>query len=480
MTPPAGARRRPRLVVIGGGISGLTAAFLAAGRYPDCEVTVLEAADAVGGKLAVAEVAGVQVDIGAEAMLTRRPEGLRLVDAVGLTDQLLAPSTLSAAVFAGGALHPLPARTMLGIPGDVEAVRAAGILGPHSLAGIAAEPTRTAVPPLIDDVAVGALVRSRLGDEVVDRLVEPLLGGVYAGRADLLSLRATMPALAARLAGGGSLVAAARAVVDGAGRDVSAGDTTQPVFVSLPGGLGTLPQRLVQAGRFTVRTATIARAIHRTPDGFAIDCGPVSETERVTADAVVVATPAPKSSRLLREVAPAAAAELAAIETASVAIITLAYRDVALPAGSGLLVGAREGLTIKAVTVSSQKWPLPTPLTVLRASVGRLGEPHALQRDDDDLVALVRRDLGRMYGPEIGAADPVDAVVTRWGGALPQYAVGHPDRVAAIRAAVAAVPGLGLCGASYDGLGIPACVASAQQAVDAIGPCLEGALRRAQ
>jgi oxygen-dependent protoporphyrinogen oxidase len=153
---------------------------------------------------------------------------------------------------------------------------------------------------------------------------------------------------------------------------------------------------------------------------------------------------------------------LAAIETASVAVVTLAYAGVRLPPGSGLLVGAQEGLAVKGVTLTSQKWPgWPPGLVLLRASVGRVGETRDLQRSDDELVALVRSELRTLLGI---ASAPIDALVTRWGGGLPQYGIGHVDRVARIRRAVAAVPGLAVCGAAYDGLGIPACIGSARAA----------------
>ncbi len=451
---------RARVVVVGGGISGLSAAHRVAGARPDVDVVVLEGAPEVGGKLRVAPVAGVSVDVGAEAMLARRPEGMGLVRELGLP--VLAPSTTAARVRAGGVAHPLPARTMLGIPADLDAARASGVLTEAALARLAAEPDAHPLPPLDDDVAVGALVRARLGDEVAERLVEPLLGGVYAGRADELSLRATMPALATRLGDGGSLVRAAQAVTDAGSHDPTPG----PVFASLAGGLGTLAQRLAGSGRFAVRTAMTVRALRRTPTGFALDCGPVPEPELVEADAVIVAVPAVKSALLLREMAPAAAGELAAIESASMAIVTFAYRDVPLPAGSGLLVGAGEGFGVKAVTLSSQKWPLETGgLSVLRASIGRAGENHWLQRDDGELIGLVARELRALIGVN---AEPVDALVTRWGGGLPQYGVGHVERVARVRAAVAGVPGLAVCGAAYDGVGIPACIASAYAAADQV------------
>jgi protoporphyrinogen/coproporphyrinogen III oxidase len=443
------------IVVVGGGIAGLSAAWslAAAGE----RVLVLEGSDRVGGKLRTGSVAGVEVDVGAEAMLARRPEGVALVRDLGLNE--VSPLTTAAYVRAGGALHPLPARTMFGIPADPDAVRSSGVLTEHALARIENEPTLDPLPPLAGDLAVGPLVRDRLGNEVADRLVEPLLGGVYAGRADEISLQAAMPALHAQLRAGGSLVRAAQVVTSP--RDPADG----PVFASVPGGLGRIPEALARSGRFEVRTGITVRAVRHTPGGFALECGPVPEPELITCAGLVIATPAAKAARLLRDIAPTAAAELAAIESASVAIATFAYRDVALPAGSGLLVGTREGLAVKGVTISSQKWALDTDLTVLRASLGRVGEAHVLQRSDEELLALARRELRTLLGIE---AEPLDAVLTRWGGGLPQYAVGHVERVARIRAAVASVPRLAVCGAAYDGVGIPAVIGSAYAAADRV------------
>jgi oxygen-dependent protoporphyrinogen oxidase len=313
--------------------------------------------------------------------------------------------------------------------------------------------------PLVDDVAVGALVRSRMGEEVVARLVDPLLGGVYAGRADELSLQATMPALAVRLrAGAPSLLDAAAASTP----VPVASANPAPVFVSLRGGLGRLPQALANSGRFEVRTGVTVTTIERTPTGFALTTGSRADPQRIEADAVIVATPAPKAARLVDLVAPTAVADLAAIESASMAIVTFAFRDVAPPPGSGLLIGSDEGFAVKAVTVSSQKWPLDDGgLTLLRASIGRIDQTQELQRGDDELIALALRELQPLLGVR---GVPVDATVTRWGGGLPQYRVGHLDRVARIRAAVAAVPGLAICGAAFDGVGIPACIAAARLA----------------
>ena len=448
-----------KVAVVGGGISGLSAAWTLAGLGHD--VLVLEGSPEVGGKLRRESVAGVEIDVGAEAMLARRPEAVGLIDELGLSGEVIHPLTTTAALRVGGARHPMPAKTMLGVPSDLEALRASGALTEAALARVAAESALTPLAPLTADISVGSLVRERLGNEVTERLVEPLLGGVYAGRADNLSLHATMPALAAALRDGGSLVEAAARVVD-QGAHAGSG----PVFASLSGGVAALPVALAESGRFAVRRNAIVRDLRRVPGGFALTVGSGAEPELLEVAGVVLAVPAAKAARLLRSAAPAAAAELDAIESASMAVVSFAFDRLDLPAGSGLLVGTREGLTVKAVTVSSQKWPLQTGgLTMLRASVGRIGEESVLQRDDADLIALVRRDLTQLLGVD---ADPVDALVTRWGGGLPQYGVGHVDRIARVRADVAGVPGLGICGAAFDGVGIPACIAAARAAADIV------------
>jgi protoporphyrinogen/coproporphyrinogen III oxidase len=208
------------------------------------------------------------------------------------------------------------------------------------------------------------------------------------------------------------------------------------------------------------------RELTRTPTGFAVVVGATAVAERLEADAFVVAVPPAKAARLLRGVAPVAAGELAGIDSASMAIVALAFDGITAPEGSGLLIGAGERLAVKALTLSTNKWPLEAgPRTVLRASVGRAGETAALQLPDDELVRLVRHELHPLVGI---TAEPVDAVVTRWGGGLPQYGVGHVERIARVRAAVAQVPGLAVCGAAFDGVGVPACIASARAAVDRV------------
>jgi oxygen-dependent protoporphyrinogen oxidase len=449
-----------RTVVVGAGIAGLAAAheLAAAGD----EVLVLEGSPSVGGKLRRTDVAGVTVDVGAEAMLNRRPEAVDLARSLGL--DLVHPATISSRIWTRGALRPLP-RSVMGVPADLDELARTGVLSEDGLARARAEVT---VPAPDEDVSVAAFVADRLGDEVVDRLVEPLLGGVYAGHARSLSARATIPQVVALLDREPSLVQAAATVPPAS--DV-------PVFAGLEGGMARLTERLAGDGGFAVRTDTTVRELRRTPDGFELVVGPTAAPEVLTADRVVLATPAAPTARLLAGLAPTAAATLAEVEYASMAVVTLAFRltDVAgveaLRDGSGFLVPPVDGRSVKAATFSASKWGwvrdagAAADVVHLRTSIGRHREEAVLQRPDEELVAGSLVDLAAATGLN---APPVDSHVQRWGGALPQYAVGHLDRVARIRADVARVPGLAVCGAAYDGIGIPACIASARKAVAAL------------
>ena len=473
---PTGTQRRPgarrRVLVVGGGISGLAAAWRLAAEG-DLDVAVLEHTGACGGKLRAGELAGPPLDLGAESVLARRPEAVDLFAELGLADQVVHPVTATASVFSRGRLHPLPAGTLMGVPADPETLR--GLLTDEEVARAAREPDLPAAA-LTEDVDVASWVGARVGPAVVDRLVDPLLGGVYAGRADRLSLAATLPPLWEQARRGGSLLRAAQAAA--ATQAESGGG---PVFAGLRGGVGRLPARLVErlaAAGVQVRTGTTVRGLEATPTGWRLLTGPVSGGGAEEADGVLLAVPPAPAARLLARACPAAAAELAGIETASVAVVTVLVRrtDLAGLAGSGFLVPAVEGHPVKAVTFSAAKWAwvdaLHPDLVPFRMSLGRAGEAEVLQRDDADLLRLAVADVSAMLGRPVR---PVAGTVTRWGGGLPQYAVGHLDRVRRLRAALDAVPGLAICGAALDGVGVPACIAAAGLAAARLRAGLEAA-----
>jgi len=504
------ANAQPHVVIVGGGISGLAAAFFL--RDQAVRVTVLEGSPRLGGKLRVSEIAGIAVDEGAEALLVTRPEGTGLIADAGLADQRVAPGTKSSAIWTRGALRPLPRRQYMGVPSDIAELARSGVL---SADGVTRARQDLELPPTArdGDVPVARYIATRFGAEVVDRLVDPLLGGVYAGRSTELSFDATLPSLAAVSRQHRSLAEAVQSLLPHPPAERTAEKETPgsgsraegSVFTTLAGGLGTLPDILGKASAAAVRTGAMARELFRTDGGWRLAVGSAAAPEYVDADAVIIAIPARPAGRLLAQVPGASAAVTAfgEISYASMAIVTLAYPRSAFPrpelkaprpereavrgpehgsgpgpglsalGWSGYLVPAVDGRAVKATTFSTVKWPhlagTPAPgdegLEIVRCSVGRIGEEALLQRDDDDLASLAAAELMEATGVR-GA--PVATRITRWGGALPQYTVGHLDRVARIRTTMATQPGLAICGAAYDGVGIPACVATARTAVDQV------------
>jgi oxygen-dependent protoporphyrinogen oxidase len=455
---------RKRVAVIGGGIAGLAAAVRIRDRAPaDTEIIVYEQSGRLGGKLRTGELAGTTVERGAESFLVGGPDGgesaaVRLVRRLGLGDRLVHPAAIPAALALGGALQPVPKGTLIGVPGDL------------SLLGSVARPAADADPdegrPLLApgaDVAVGALVRARYGDEIADRLVDPMLGGVYAGRADRLSLATTMPALARAARTEHTLAGAVRAAQAAAVRVPG-----RPVFGAINGGMTQLVAAAAAATGARISLGLPVRELARTAHGWRLLLGPVPAPQTDDVDAVVLAVPAKPAARLLAGVDESAAAEVEALNYASVALIAMALPPgTPLPELSGFLVPPTEGTLVKAATFFTYKWShldrAGGPV-IVRASLGRDGEEARLQPPDAVLARTAHAELGRLLGGEL--PPPVGSWVQRWGGGLPQYAPGHLDRVAQARAALADRPGLALAGAAYDGVGIPACVASGEQAGD--------------
>jgi oxygen-dependent protoporphyrinogen oxidase len=446
------------VVVIGGGISGIAAAAAVRRASPSYDVTVLEASPEIGGKLKLAEVGGVTVDVGAEAMLNRRPEAVTLAAEVGLP--MVHPATTQASIWSRGRMRPMP-KSLMGVPVDQKELADSGVLSRAGSTRAALDQVLPATRLGDSDVSVGWLIEERFGKELLDRLVEPLLGGVYAGHAREISARAAVPQLVALLARDKSLSRAAAMAVGEA-------DSTTPVFAGIDGGIGRLPSAVVRHHHLSVRTNATVRDLARAgAGGWNLVIGSAADPEVLHADAVIVATPAAASARLLSDVVPDAALELARVEAASMAVVTMAFRVRDLPEthGSGFLVPPVDGREIKASTFSFAKWDWVRTaggdILVLRTSLGRHREEAALQATDEELVERSVHDLSDAIGLSVR---PLDSHVQRWGGGLPQYAVGHLERVARIRSAVAKQPGLAVAGATYDGLGIPACIGSAHAA----------------
>ncbi|HEV7535161.1 MAG TPA: protoporphyrinogen oxidase, partial [Acidimicrobiia bacterium] len=491
-----GPGRRPvlkRVVVVGGGIAGLAAALeLAEGG---ASVTVVEAGDRFGGKIFTSRVDGLVVEAGADSFLSGKPAGLALCDRLGIADRLVnsRPDDRRTFVWSRGRLRELPEGLILGSPARAWSLLRSGLLSPRGtvrLVGDAVVPRRRPEdgngrgPAGAGEETVAEFFTRRLGGEAYGRVVEPLLAGIHAGDATRLSLPATFPRFVDMEREHGGLVRAAlagprpnllRRKGKRAGRAPAAGPVG-PVpegrtpFVSFRTGMGELIEALVarlQSLGVDLRTGQGVAVLRAVEGGYEVV---LSGGGALPAAAVVLATPAPVTARLVRGLCPAAAAVLEGIEHASTATVSLAYRraDVGTrPEGYGFVVPRAEGRHLLAGTWGSNKWPgrAPADEVLVRGYVGGVGREAVLEADDDGLVHLVRVELGALAGIR---GMPVHSEVHRYPDGMPQYTVGHLGRVERIRGALAACPGLAVTGAAYGGVGIPDCIADALATAGAV------------
>ncbi|MEE6176274.1 protoporphyrinogen oxidase [Mycobacterium sp. 050134] len=439
--------------VVGGGISGLTAAYrLRAAAGPAASITLFEPGDRLGGILRTESVGGQPMDLGAEAFILRRPEMPALVAELGLSGRQRVSAGARPLIYSQGELHPLPTGTVVGIPSSAASV--AGLVDDETVARIRDEPARPLDWRAGSDPSVADVVANRFGEQVVARSVDPLLSGVYAGSAATIGLRAAAPGVAAALdRGAASLTDAVRRALpppNGA-----------PLFGALDGGYRVLVDELVaRSGLRWVRAAV--NRLEPIGSGWSL----IDDTGAAwRADAVVVAVPPARAAGLLGEIAPRTAAAAGRIATASAAVVALAVPgDTPFPQCSGVLVASGEPLRTKAITLSSRKWGQGGDGQLLRLSFGRFGDDVAVTTSDADLLAWAVADVAAVFGL---AVEPFDARVQRWIDAMPQYGPGHADLVAEARAGLP--PTLAVAGSYLDGIGVPACVAAAGRAVEALG-----------
>ena len=462
------------VVVCGGGISGLLAAWRIATARPHATVTLYEAADYLGGKLHTRDFARGPVDVGAEAFVVRRPEALNLVEELGLSAWLRQPAGRKPALYSDGALRTLPTAQVFGIPADTAQLDE--LLPADVIKTIGSEPQRPFPWVPGQDAVVGQLVAQQLGREVVDRMVDPMLGGVYAASAYDLGLRAVAPNLAAQLdaqaakSGQASLVEAVRAV--------RATAVSGQVFGTLEGGYRRLVDALAAAAQeagvnvhLNTRVVSITPA-EASPSGapqaeVLVDA-PSGDRLSVRVSALVVALPAPATAQLLRPLAPRTADAFAQVRCSSSAVVTLELEPgVEVPELSGVLVAADAGRKAKAITFSSRKWDHVDLSAegkghVLRVSFGRLDDESALELKDNELIALAQQELTAITGIP---ARVVDAHVQRWIDGLPVPGAGHGQWMAEAGSALAevAVPTV-VAGAAVNGVGVPVCIETAEAA----------------
>jgi protoporphyrinogen/coproporphyrinogen III oxidase len=434
--------------VVGGGISGLVAAYrLRAVLGDDADITVFEPADRLGGVLRTEEVGGQPIDIGAEAFVARRPEVPALLAELGLADRQIATTGVRPLIYSQGRLHELPRDTLNGIPTDPSSLT--GLVDDATIRRMRDEPTRPLNWRAGADPAVAELVGDRFGDQVVTRSVDPLLAGVYAGSAATIGLRSAAPTLAAALDRG------ARSLTQ-AVRDALPPPTGGSVFGAVEGGYRVLVDELTRRADFHWAQVAIEHLERRGSKWYLRD----DEGGGWHADAVLLAVPAPLLARIVADVAPRTAAAARRIEVASTALVALALPGgTPVPERSGVLVAGGERLRAKAITLSSRKWGRRGNVELVRLSYGRYGDDWARRVGDDDLLSWAAADLADVFGV---IDEPFDCRVQRWIDAMPQYGPGHGELVAELRAGLPA--SLAVAGAYLDGIGVPACVATATRA----------------
>jgi protoporphyrinogen/coproporphyrinogen III oxidase len=441
-----------RVAVVGAGVTGLSAAYRlirSVGR--DAEVVVFESDQQPGGKVRTVEVGGVRVEAGADSFVVRKPWAVDLCNELGLDDRLVVPGATGAFVWTEGRLQPFPPRSAFGIPSHVvDLLRWKGL------------PRRSRLRAALDvyrpgrrgegDEPLGRLLRRRLGRRAAGVMVEPLLAGLHAGDPDRLGVLATFPELAGWERRHGSLIRGARAAV-------KSGPPSGPMFATVWGGLDGLVEALVsRLGPERLRLGTPVAGMRSEGGTYRLQ----TDSAEVEADAVVLTTPAFGSAELLSSLNPEAARGLASIPYASTAVVILVYPEGTadrLPEGTGFVTPVGPG-TITACTWISRKWPADElgSRAVLRCFVGRAGSEKALELPDDRLVKLVRAE-SEAAAPMPAA--PEAARVIRWPQGMPQYEVGHLDRVEGIDRALLATPGIFVSGSAYRGVGIADCVRQA-------------------
>jgi protoporphyrinogen/coproporphyrinogen III oxidase len=455
-----------RVVVVGGGIAGLAAArALESAAARDVDVVLVESDDVLGGKIRTEHVDGFVIEAAPDSFLSRKERGVGLCEELGLGDQLIGRRAENHGSFVrrGCDLHPLPEGLTGMIPTNLDALERSALLSDEGKARFAAE---IDVPAAAgdEDESVASFVTRRFGREAYDRLVEPLMTGIYGGDGELLSLRATFPQLRALELEHGSLL-----------RSLPPQSVTgdRPPFVSLRGGMDTLVAALVASlGRTRLLLGRPAQRVIARAGGYDVE---LADGETIRADGVVVAIPAFVAAALVEELDADLAAAHAEIPYASSVVVTLAFsaQEVAALDGYGYVIPRAESRDVLACTWSSQKWEgrAPAGHMLVRIYAGRFGGRDLTLDSDDELVALARTEMA-LLGV---TAEPALIRVQRWPLGMPQYVLGHLERLERIEGALAERPGLAVAGAAYRGVGIPDCIRSGETAAESVVRALAGA-----
>lgn len=457
------------VVVVGGGIAGLAAAHRLSQSQSSMAVTLIEAEPRFGGKIVTERIDGFLIEGGPDSFLSAKARGTGLCQEVGLGERLIGttPRRRRAFVLRRRRLHDLPEGLTGLVPTKLGPMLRTGLVSPIGKARLALD---YALPPRAGtaDESLAAFVRRRLGREVFDGLVEPLMAGIYAGDGDRLSLAATFPHLRHGEREHGGLIRGVLAAKRGAAATAGSAPP-RPPFLTPVAGLGELVDALVDR----LRTAGVrllvgdpVRRVERSAGGYAVE---LATGRAIGADAVIAAVPSHAAAGLVQGMDGALAAELDAIPHASSAIVSLGYRREDVPHsldGHGYVIPRVEGRAALACTWTSEKWTgrALAGRVLLRVFVGRFGREEALSGSDADLVELARAEVRDTLGIDTA---PLLTRVQRWPRGMPQYVLGHLDRLVRIDGLLTDHPGLFVAGNAYRGVGLPDCIASGEAAADA-------------
>ncbi|MCX6047442.1 MAG: protoporphyrinogen oxidase, partial [Chloroflexi bacterium] len=437
-----------QVIIIGGGITGLAAAYRLQKLAPDVAITLLEREDRLGGKILTEQSDGFVVEGAPDSFLSRKPRGIGLCEELGLIPQLQGRDPRHSKTFVRrhGALYPLPSGLTGMIPTNLAALENNPLISSAGRARLAQEVDLPPVPPNGDETLAHFVTR-RLGREVYENLVEPLMSGIYAGDGEQLSLAATFPQLRQLELKYGSLLKGLQASQSEGSEPSSA--APYPPFVAVQGGMGELVKRLVeQLGQTTLLTGVDVTGLSQATDGsYTVQ---LQQGQALKADAVIVTTPAFVTARLLTTVDPTLAELHAAIPYASSATISFAFAVADLPRkpdGYGYVIPRVEETDLLACTWSSSKWTnrAPADCALVRVYIGRFGRRDVLAESDAELVELALNELRITLGY---TATPQRHWIFRWPQSMPQYLLGHADRLRQIEAKLSEHPNLFLAGAA--------------------------------
>lgn len=451
------------VIIIGGGISGLAAAYRLHKSDPTLPFTLLEQSARLGGKVLTDQIDGLVVEGAPDSFLARKPRGVGLCEELGIADELYGRRPEHAdqtQVRFGDDFYPLPSGLSGMIPTDLDALANNPLISPAGQARLAEE---AAIPPAPKngDESVASFVSRRLGREVYEKLVEPLMSGIYAGDGEQLSLAATFPQLRQLELKHGSLLNGLTA----SSQAPTSAAPTYPPFVSLAGGMGKLVDAIVATLPVeSLRTdVTVTKIETQETGGYTVT---LARGDMLSAAALIVATPAFATAELLQRVDAALAEAHAAIPYASSALVTLAYRKSDLsrvPEGYGYVVPSIAGSDVLAATWSSNKWAgrAPEDLLLCRVYIGHYGGHDVTKLTDDELIAMAHAELRGSFEAD---GEPLLQRVYRWPLSMPQYNLGHIERLTTIEERLPHNPGLFLAGAAYRGVGIPDCIREGENA----------------